>query len=172
MVTYSQRLTDFRPPQSLRGDILLTRKWRGRKDFFRTNHNCFPVSATVGDRMGKMLAQPQKLYPGWSSAFVPSPLSKGGKHCLACPFFHGGPTRDGKDCVSCPRRLFAHSRREVERARGGILATLRRALPVLLAGGEPSDGHPQEELTPDFCWFRPLAHNNQTWVLYWPDLAV
>jgi hypothetical protein len=36
----------------------------------------------------------------------------------------------------------------------------------------PSDGHPQEEHTPDFGWFRPLAHNNPTWVLYWPDLEV
>lgn len=37
---------------------------------------------------------------------------------------------------------------------------------------QPSDGHPQEELTPDFGWFRPLAHNNTTWVLYWPELTV
>lgn len=37
---------------------------------------------------------------------------------------------------------------------------------------DPSDGHPQEEHTPDFGWFRPLAHNNQTWVLYWPELEV
>ncbi|MDP9127318.1 MAG: hypothetical protein M3N08_03515 [Pseudomonadota bacterium] len=36
----------------------------------------------------------------------------------------------------------------------------------------PSDGHPQEEHTPDFGWFRPLAHNNPTWVLYWPELEV
>jgi hypothetical protein len=36
----------------------------------------------------------------------------------------------------------------------------------------PSDGHPQEEHTPDFGWFRPLAHNNATWVLYWPELEV
>ena len=37
---------------------------------------------------------------------------------------------------------------------------------------DPSDGHPQEEHTPDFGWFRPLAHNNPTWVLYWPELEV
>lgn len=37
---------------------------------------------------------------------------------------------------------------------------------------DPSDGHPQEEHTPDFGWFRPLAHNNTTWVLYWPELEV
>lgn len=36
----------------------------------------------------------------------------------------------------------------------------------------PSDGHPQEEHAPDFGWFRPLAHNNPTWVLYWPELEV
>jgi hypothetical protein len=44
--------------------------------------------------------------------------------------------------------------------------------PSILGLSEPSDGHPQEELTPDFCWFRPLAQNNQTWVLYWPELTV
>ena len=36
----------------------------------------------------------------------------------------------------------------------------------------PSDGHPQEELTPDFNWFRPLSYNNPTWTLYWPELIV
>jgi hypothetical protein len=36
----------------------------------------------------------------------------------------------------------------------------------------PSDGHPQEEMTPDFGWFRQLAHNNQTWINYWPELIV
>ncbi|MDE1900457.1 MAG: hypothetical protein KGI37_02290 [Alphaproteobacteria bacterium] len=36
----------------------------------------------------------------------------------------------------------------------------------------PSDGHPQEELTPDFNWFRPLSYNNPTWTLYWPELTV
>jgi hypothetical protein len=119
-----------------------------------------------------MLAQPQKLYPGCMSAFMPTPVSKGGKHCLACPFFRGGSTRDGKDCASCPRRLFSHGRREVERKPSGILRALRRLMPTLLSGGAPSDGHPQQEQTPDFCWFRPLAHNNPTWILYWPDLAI
>jgi hypothetical protein len=36
----------------------------------------------------------------------------------------------------------------------------------------PNDGHPQEEMTPDFAWFRPLSANNPTWVLYWPELEV
>jgi len=36
----------------------------------------------------------------------------------------------------------------------------------------PSDGHPQEEMAPDFGWFRPLAHNNATWTLYWPELII
>jgi len=36
----------------------------------------------------------------------------------------------------------------------------------------PSDGHPQEELVPDFALFRPLSFNNATWTLYWPDLIV
>jgi hypothetical protein len=36
----------------------------------------------------------------------------------------------------------------------------------------PSDGHPQEELSPDFNWFRPLSWNNPTWTLYWPELTV
>jgi hypothetical protein len=47
----------------------------------------------------------------------------------------------------------------------GILSSIRGVI-------EPSDGHPQEELTPDFGWFRPLSFNNSTWVLYWPDLEV
>lgn len=42
----------------------------------------------------------------------------------------------------------------------------------VLHGGDPSDGHPQEELTPDFAHFRPLSHNNQTWLNYWPELEV
>ncbi|HUY68125.1 MAG TPA: hypothetical protein VMV79_02355 [Alphaproteobacteria bacterium] len=44
--------------------------------------------------------------------------------------------------------------------------------PMVLGLTQPSDGHPQEEMVPDFAWFRPLAHNNQTWVLYWPELTV
>ena len=47
----------------------------------------------------------------------------------------------------------------------GILSSIRGVI-------EPSDGHPQEELTPDFGWFRPLSFNNSTWVLYWPELEV
>lgn len=47
----------------------------------------------------------------------------------------------------------------------GILSSIRGVI-------EPSDGHPQEELTPDFGWFRPLSFNNTTWVLYWPDLEI
>jgi hypothetical protein len=42
----------------------------------------------------------------------------------------------------------------------------------ILSITHPSDGHPQEELTPDFGWFRPLAHNNATWTLYWPELII
>jgi len=38
--------------------------------------------------------------------------------------------------------------------------------------GEPSDGHPQEELTPDFQLFRGFQHNNATWTLYWPELII
>ncbi len=47
----------------------------------------------------------------------------------------------------------------------GVLSSIRGII-------EPSDGHPQEEHTPDFGWFRPLSHNNTTWVLYWPDLEI
>ena len=36
----------------------------------------------------------------------------------------------------------------------------------------PSDGHPMQELSPDFNWFRPLSWNNPTWTLYWPELIV
>jgi hypothetical protein len=36
----------------------------------------------------------------------------------------------------------------------------------------PSDGHPQEELTPDFGWFRSLSYNNPTWTLFWPELII
>jgi hypothetical protein len=44
--------------------------------------------------------------------------------------------------------------------------------PGILGITHPSDGHPQEELTPDFGWFRPLAFNNPTWTLYWPELII
>jgi hypothetical protein len=43
---------------------------------------------------------------------------------------------------------------------------------IYFSKGEPSDGHPQEELTPDFQCFRALGHNISTRVLYWPDLEV
>jgi hypothetical protein len=45
-------------------------------------------------------------------------------------------------------------------------------MPGVLGVCQPSDGHPMQELVPDFGWFRPLAHNNQTWIMYWPDLTV
>ena len=44
--------------------------------------------------------------------------------------------------------------------------------PGILGITHPSDGHPQEELTPDFGWFRALSHNNATWTLYWPELII
>jgi hypothetical protein len=44
--------------------------------------------------------------------------------------------------------------------------------PRIIGITHPSDGHPQEELTPDFGWFRALAHNNPTWTLYWPELII
>jgi len=44
--------------------------------------------------------------------------------------------------------------------------------PGILSITHPSDGHPQEELTPDFNWFRPLTWNNPTWTLYWPELSI
>jgi len=44
--------------------------------------------------------------------------------------------------------------------------------PRIVGITHPSDGHPQEELTPDFGWFRALAHNNATWTLYWPELII
>ena len=44
--------------------------------------------------------------------------------------------------------------------------------PSILGITHPSDGHPQEEMVPDFGWFRPLTYNNQTWILYWPELTV
>ncbi len=44
--------------------------------------------------------------------------------------------------------------------------------PGILGIIHPSDGHPQEELSPDFGWFRPLSFNNATWTLYWPDLII
>jgi hypothetical protein len=44
--------------------------------------------------------------------------------------------------------------------------------PGILGITHPSDGHPQEELTPDFGWFRPLSYNNMTWTLYWPELII
>ncbi len=44
--------------------------------------------------------------------------------------------------------------------------------PGILGITHPSDGHPQEELTPDFGWFRPLAFNNPTWTLFWPELII
>lgn len=43
---------------------------------------------------------------------------------------------------------------------------------AIMGISEPSDGHPNEELTPDFSLFRPLSHNVATWVLYWPELTV
>ncbi len=66
-------------------------------------------------------------------------------------------------------------------ADGGFLGGVSRELffrrnktqsPQSLTLIEPSDGHPQEEQTPDFAWFRPLSHNVPTWVLYWPELMV
>ena len=36
----------------------------------------------------------------------------------------------------------------------------------------PSDGHPMQEMVPDFCWFRPLSFNNTSWVNAWPDLEI
>lgn len=44
--------------------------------------------------------------------------------------------------------------------------------PGILSITHPSDGHPQEELTPDFGWFRALGHNNNTWTLFWPELII
>jgi hypothetical protein len=56
---------------------------------------------------------------------------------------------------------------------GEILFRVNRdARPGIVGITHPSDGHPQEELTPDFGWFRPLAHNNATWTLYWPELII
>ena len=34
----------------------------------------------------------------------------------------------------------------------------------------PSEPH--QELVPDYCLFKPLQHNNQVWILYWPELTV
>ena len=48
----------------------------------------------------------------------------------------------------------------------------RTGNPSILSITHPSDGQPQEELTPDFNWFRPLSWNNPTWTLYWPELIV
>jgi hypothetical protein len=62
---------------------------------------------------------------------------------------------------------------------GGFLSTVVNEILFRRSGenrfvspGEPSDGHPQEELTPDFQLFRGLNHNNATWTLYWPDLII
>ena len=44
--------------------------------------------------------------------------------------------------------------------------------PRIVGITHPSDGHPQEELTPDFGWFRALSYNNPTWTLYWPELII
>jgi hypothetical protein len=60
---------------------------------------------------------------------------------------------------------------------GGVMGEIfvRRSgerRPGVLGIMHPSDGHPQEELTPDFGWFRALAHNNNTWTLYWPELII
>ena len=44
--------------------------------------------------------------------------------------------------------------------------------PRIVGITHPSDGHPQEELTPDFGWFRALSYNNPTWTLFWPELII
>ena len=38
--------------------------------------------------------------------------------------------------------------------------------------GEPSDGHPQEELTPDFAFYRPMSYNALIRMIYYPDMEV
>ena len=96
----------------------------------------------------------------------------GGARCHSCPFFiPGNATREGKACASCPMRLYELARRTVGRiANMGHMAYDQ--VTGNLVVGEPSDGHPQEELTPDFQLYRPLSFNNPTWTLYWPDLII
>jgi len=36
----------------------------------------------------------------------------------------------------------------------------------------PSDGHPQQEHTPDWAWFRPISFNRQSWIDIWPELHI
>jgi len=64
---------------------------------------------------------------------------------------------------------------------GGFFGTVPNEMFFRRSGAErprivgithPSDGHPQEELTPDFGWFRALSYNNPTWTLYWPELII
>lgn len=38
--------------------------------------------------------------------------------------------------------------------------------------GEPSDGHPQEEMVPDFAWFRPMGHNALIRMIYYPEMEI
>jgi hypothetical protein len=57
-------------------------------------------------------------------------------------------------------------------AKGEMLFRRGARNPSILSITDPSDGHPQEELTPDFNWFRSLTYNNPTWTLYWPDLII
>ena len=96
----------------------------------------------------------------------------GGARCHTCPFFiPGNASREGKTCASCPMRLFSLARQTANRIAqmGGYVYD---RVTGHLVTGEPSDGHPQEELTPDFQLFRPFNANNPTWTLFWPELLI
>jgi len=58
------------------------------------------------------------------------------------------------------------------RAARDVFRRIHNAYAGVLGIINPSDGHPQQEMVPDFGWFRPLSHNNATWVLYWPELEI
>jgi hypothetical protein len=58
------------------------------------------------------------------------------------------------------------------RAARSVFRRIHKAYAGVLGLINPSDGHPQQELVPDFGWFRPLSYNNATWVLYWPELEI
>lgn len=96
-----------------------------------------------------------------------SPHATGGKTCFVCPYFRGDLPRTDKSCATCPYRQFSVSRTEQTAP-----TQVGEQRPSWFRVIEPSDGHPQEEMTPDFCWFRPLSYNVNSWVLYWPELEV
>ncbi|MBV8060324.1 MAG: hypothetical protein JO126_04370 [Alphaproteobacteria bacterium] len=96
------------------------------------------------------------------------PHATGGKACFVCPYFRGEAPRTDKGCSTCPYRMFSISRTEQTSTPTSMMEQRSSWFGVI----EPSDGHPQEEMTPDFGWFRPLSYNVPTWVLYWPELEV